>query len=84
MTSHWFDPRMVGMWSPGSVPWRHRAEASDPTGRRCDVHSFVHDEGPVNSAGGVDPYLGRSDADECSVSSESCWGEQKDLIDEEN
>ena len=29
--------------------------------RRCDVHSLVHDEGvPSNSAGGVDPYLGRS------------------------
>ena len=25
MTSHWFVPRMVGMWSPGSVPsWPQR------------------------------------------------------------
>ena len=48
--------------------------------RRSDVHSFVHDEGvPAESI----PTWVDLDADECSVSSESCWCEQEDLIGEE-
>ena len=49
--------------------------------RRCDVHSLVHDEGVPSTVPTelIPIWVGR-DADECSVSSESCWGEREDLI----
>ena len=51
--------------------------------RRSDVHSFAHEGVPSTVPAESIPTWVDRDADECSVSSESCWSEQEDLIGEE-
>ena len=51
--------------------------------RRSDVHSFAHEGIPSTVPAESIPTWVDRDADECSVSSESCWGGQEDLIGEE-
>ena len=92
MTSLWFDRRLVGTWSPGSVPGR-------PSGRvwpRCPPVQWhwKHQVGVAPKWSGSTTRVCRQQCqqiiptwvdqdDEHSVSSESCWGEEEDLVGDE-